>query len=187
MSRIAIDRSAYSVFTFVFVVGIALACGSSFEGPAVRISRDYWRWIAPVAIPLAAVVAWGLQGALFGSWCKPRYAKEERQMRRGESLLMGAGAAVVLVTLASVTFANVANQVVGEAFVATFDVVAKHIKRGKHTCYGITIVNVRDSHDQFEMCVPGAEYDRTALGQVLRVNGRRSKYVEQIVSYAIEQ
>jgi hypothetical protein len=176
------DRSAAGVFVLIVVAGIALAWGASFDVP-VRISRDYWRWIAPVAIPAAVVAAWAFQRALFGTWCKRRYEREERRLGRGESLMLGGFASCILIGLASMAFANVVNQVVGREYVATFNVAAKRIEHRKHTCYDLMIVNVRDLREQFDVCVSKADYDRTTTGQALRVTGRRSKYVDQLLTY----
>lgn len=176
-------RSAYGVLCMVFVTGIVLAWGSSFDGPAVQIRRDYWRWIAPMATSAAIFLAWRLQKALVGSWYKPRYASQERQMGIGESWAMGSIAAAVLVAFAGGAFANVMNQVIGASYVATYEVVGKYIQRGKRTCYGLTLVKVGDPTDQFQMCVVESEQERTATGELLQVSGRRSKYINQILSY----
>ena len=130
------NRSTYGVFSLVFVAGIVLAWGSSFDGPATQISHDYWRCAVPIAIPVAIFIAWRLQRALVGCWYKPRYASEERQMGFGESWAMGAIAATILTALATGAFANVMNQVIGIPYVAAYDVTGKYISRGKHTCYG---------------------------------------------------
>jgi hypothetical protein len=180
-------RSAYGVFVPVFVVGMALAWGSSFDGPAHRISPDYWRLVVPVAIPLAVFVAWRLHKALFGAWYTPRYAKDERQMGLAESWQMGAIAAVILVGLAVAAFSNVMNQVIGIPYVATYDVAAKFVEpgyRNRRTCYGLSIVRVGDSQDQFQLCVSKSEQERTAIGARLQVRGRQSRYVNQILSFA---
>jgi MFS family permease len=176
-------RSAYGVFALVFVAGIVLAWGSSFDGPAVRISRDYWRWAALAAIPLGIIIAWRLHKALFGAWYKPRYAKEERQIGLPESWVMGVIAAVILVGFAMGAFANVMNQVIGLPYVATYIVAAKYVEHGKRTCYGLTLAKVGDWRDRFQMCVPEMQQKGTALGEILHVSGRRSRYVNQVLAY----
>jgi hypothetical protein len=177
------SRSAYGVLSSVFVVGIALAWGSSFDGPAVRISRDYWRWVAPVTIPTTIFVTWRLQRALIGSWYKPRYASEERQFGLTESWITGAIAAIILAAFATGAFANVMNQVIGVSYVATYDVIGKYINRGKHTCYGLTVTKVGDPLDQFQLCVSQSEQEETTIGDRLQVDGRRSRYVNQLLNY----
>ena len=101
----------------------------------------------------------------------------------GESWAMGSIAAAVLVAFAGGAFANVMNQVIGASYVATYEVVGKYIQRGKRTCYGLTLVKVGDPTDQFQMCVVESEQERTATGELLQVSGRRSKYINQILSY----
>jgi hypothetical protein len=184
---ISTGRSAYGVISLVFVAGIALAWASTFDGPAVRIRHDYWRWIAPVAIPAALFIAWLLQKALVGSWYKPRGASQERRMGTGESWVLGAIAAAILVMCATGAFANAMNQVVGVSYIATYEVTGKYIERGKRTCYGLTLAKVDDRADQFQMCVAQSEQEGTTIGEVLQVSGRRSKYVNQILSYTRDQ
>ncbi|MCC8397325.1 hypothetical protein LJ656_32640 [Paraburkholderia sp. MMS20-SJTR3] len=176
-------RSAYGVFSLVVAVSILLAWISTFDGPAVRICHDYWRWVAPVGIPAAIVIAWRIRKALVGSWYKPRYASQERQMGVGESWATGAIAAAVLVMFATGAFANVMNQVIGVSYVARYEVAGKYIEKGKHTCYGLTIVNVGDPLDQFQFCVARSEQEATAVGEKLQVSGRRSKFVNQVLAY----
>jgi len=176
-------RSAYGVFSVVVAVGIVLAWISTFNGPAVRIRHDYWRWAAPVGIPAAFVIAWRMQKALVGSWYKPRYSSQERQVGVGESWATGAIAAAVLVMFATGAFANVMNQVIGVSYVATYEVAGKYIERGKRTCYGLTIVNVDDPLDRFQFCIARSEQEATAVGEKLQVNGRRSKFVDQVLGY----
>jgi hypothetical protein len=180
-------RSAYGVFGLVFVVGIVLAWSSSFDGPAVRISRDYWCWAALVAIPLAIIIAWRLHRALFGAWYKPRYAKEERQIGLSESWVMGAIAAVILVAFAMGAFANVMNQVIGLPYVANYIVAAKYVEHSKRTCYGLTLAKVGDQRDRFQMCVPELQQKGTALGEILHLSGRRSRYVNQVLAYTSDR
>lgn len=177
-------RSAYGVFVPVFVVFMVLAWGASFDGPAYRIRPDYWRVVVPVAIPLSAFIAWRLQKALIGTWYTPRYTKEKRQMGRAESWQMGVIVAAVLVGIAAVAFANVMNQVIGVPYTATYAVAEKYIHRGKHTCYGLIIAKVGDSQDRFQTCVPERQQQITAIGEKLEVSGRRSKYVNQVLSFA---
>jgi hypothetical protein len=118
-------RSAYVIFVPVVVVCLVLVWGSSFEGLAHRISPDYWRLAAPVAIPLAVFIAWILHKALIGTWYTPRYEKEASQIWLAESWQMGAIAAAVLVGLATVAFANVMNQVNGVPYSASYEVAGK--------------------------------------------------------------
>jgi len=176
-------RSSYGVFFLVFGAGIVLAWGSSFDGPAVRISREYWRWVAPVAVPVLVLVAWRLQRALIGSSYKPRGASKEHVVGLAESWMTGTIAAAILVALAAGAFANVMNQVIGVAYVATYDVAAKYVQRGKHTCYALTLKKVGEPGDQFQVCVAQTEQDQTAIGDVLEVSGRRSRFVNQLLAY----
>jgi hypothetical protein len=180
-------RSAYGVLSLVFLAVIVLAWAADFDGPAVRISRDYWRWVVPVAIPATIFTAWRLQRALIGSWYKPRYASENRQIGLAESWATGAIAAIVLAMFATGAFANVVNQVIGISYVATYKVTEKYIARGKHTCYGLTVTKVADSLDQFQICVAQSEQEKVNLGDTLQVSGRRSRYVNQLLNYTISR
>jgi hypothetical protein len=177
------SRSAYGPFSLVFLVFLVLLWGSSFDGPAVRISSDYWRWVAPVALPAAIVIAWLLQRAFVGCRYKPRHAGEERQIGLAESWMTGVFAAVFIVLFATDALANVMNQVIGVAYDATYDVAAKSVTHGKHTCYSLTLTRVGDPLDQFQICVPQSEQDATSIGDILQVKGRRSRYVNQMLSY----
>ncbi len=78
------------------------------------------------------------------------------------------------------------NQVIGVSYVATYEVVAKYIGQGRHTCYGLTLAKVGDPFDQFQMCVPESQQEGTAIGEMLQISGRRSKYVNQILRYTKE-
>ncbi|MEX3953964.1 hypothetical protein AB4Y40_40505 [Paraburkholderia sp. EG287B] len=176
-------RSSYGVFSFVFVTGVVLAWSASFDGPAVRISSDYWWWVAPAAVLPLVLIVWRLQRALVGTTYKPRGAATEHVMGRGESWATGTIAAAILVFLAMAAFANIMNQVIGVPYVANYDVTAKHVERGKHTCYALTVTKVGDAADQFEMCVAQREHDETALGDLLELHGRRSRFVNQVLGY----
>ncbi|MGF6603699.1 hypothetical protein P3T23_008453 [Paraburkholderia sp. GAS448] len=176
-------RSAYGPFCLVFLAFLVLLWGSSFDGPTVRISSDYWRWVAPMAIPAAIFIAWTLKRAFVGSWYKPRYAREEHQMGVAQSWATGAIAAAILALFGTSAFANVMNQVIGVPYDATYDVTAKYVTHGKHTCYGLTLTRVGDSLDQFRICVPQSEQDATGIGDILQVKGQRSRFVNQMLSY----
>ncbi|MBN3751671.1 hypothetical protein G3N95_01880 [Paraburkholderia sp. Tr-20389] len=176
-------RSSYGVFSIVFVTALVLAWGSSFNGPAFRIRHEYWSRIVPLAIPVAIFIAWRLQKMLVGSWYTPRYASQERQMGIGESWATAVLAAVILVGFGTEAAANVMNQVVGVSYVATYEVASKFVERGKHTCYGLTLIKVDDPTDQFQICVSNPEQEGTATGERWRVNGRRSRYVNQMLGY----
>jgi len=160
-----------------------LAWGSSFDGSAVRITREYWWWVAPVAVPVLILIAWRLQRALIGSSYKPRGATKERVMGLAESWMTGTVAATILVALATFAFANVMNQMIGVAYVATYDVAAKYVQRGKHTCYALILTKVGDASDEFRVCVSRPEQDQTAIGEVMTVSGRRSRFVNQLLAY----
>lgn len=181
--RKAGNRDTYEVMVPVFAAAIMLAWGASFDGPAQRISHDYWRLAVPVAVPVAMCLAWLIQWRLVGAWYTSRYARRERQMGPGEAWATGLIASAVLVMFGTGAVANVMNQVTGVPYVATYTVAGKFVARRKHTCYGLTLSRVGAPGDQFEMCVPQPEQESTIPGEMLQVSGRRSKYVDQIVSY----
>jgi len=180
-------RSAYAVVSLVFAAAILLAWIASFDGKPAEISPDYWRCVAPVGLPAAFAIAWRLQKALVGSWYKPPHASQERQMGIGEAWATGAIAASVLVMFGAGAFANLMNQVIGVSYVAQYDVANTYIRKGKRTCYGLAIVNVRDPLDRFEFCVARSEHEATAVGDKLQVSGRRSKYVNEVLGYTRAQ
>ncbi|MBB5510972.1 hypothetical protein [Paraburkholderia atlantica] len=105
----------------------------------------------------------------------------------GEAWATGAIAAAVLVMFGARAFANVMNQVIGVSYIAKYDVVNTYIRKGKRTCYGLVIVNVRDPLDRFEFCVTKSEHEGTAVGDKLQVSGRRSKYVNEVLGYSTAQ
>ncbi|MFM0547026.1 hypothetical protein PQR29_20125 [Paraburkholderia strydomiana] len=183
----ATDRSALSIVLLILAACIVLAWGSSFAGPTVQIQQEYWRWIAPIAIPTGIFIAWRLHKALVGSWYKPRNASEERQMGTAESWTTGMIAAVILVALGGEAFANVMNQVVGVPYAAAYEVAGKFTERGKRTCYGLTTVRIGNPTDRFQMCVSRSEQEATGTRRVLQVRGRRSRFVNQILSYTEAQ
>lgn len=176
-------RSTYGPICLVIAIGIALACGVP-SGLATRISHDYWRLAAPVAIVAGIFVAWRLQKALVGSWYKSRYARDKRQMEPRESWLTGSICAAILVFLATMDVANAINQMTGAPYVATYRITDKYITRGKHTCYGLTFAKIDDQEDRFSTCVSRAEQDAATTGEIVQVNGRRSKFVDELLTYA---
>lgn len=177
-------RSASGVFSLIAAVGLLLAWMSFFDGRAVRIRHDYWLWAAAVAIPVGAAISWRIQKALVGSWYKPRHASQKRQFGAGESWTVGVLTAAVLVMFSIGAFVNVMNQIIGVSYVARYDVAGKYIENGKHTtCYGLTIVNVGDPLDQFQLCVSKSEQEAIAVGEKLQVSGQRSRFVNQVLSY----
>lgn len=177
-------RDAHGVMLVVVPAAIALAWGASFDGPAVRISHEYWRWMVPVAVAAAILIAWQIEKRLVGSWYTPRYARHQRQMGVSEAWVTGAIAAAVLAGFGTGAVANVMNQVAGVPYVTTYVVAGKFIERRKHTCYGLMLSKVGNPVDQFQMCVSQPEQESTVPGEIVRVSGRRSKYVDQIVSYS---
>jgi hypothetical protein len=150
---ISTRRSPNGIILFVVMAGGLLVSGATFDGPTTQISHAYWRWVAPVAIPAAFVIAWRVKTALLGSWYRPRGAWQERQMGAGESWAMGATAAAFLVVVATGAFANVMNRVVGVLYVAKYEVAGRFVERGKRSCYGLTLAKVGDPADQFQVCV----------------------------------
>ncbi|NLP63742.1 hypothetical protein [Paraburkholderia sacchari] len=175
-------RSTYGPISLVIATGIALACGLP-SGLAIRISHDYWRLAAPVAIVAGIFVAWRLQKILVGSWYKPRYARDERQMEPRESWITGSICSAILVLLATMGVANAINQITGAPYVATYRITDKYITRGKHSCYGLIFSKIDDREDQFNVCVSQTEQNAAAPGEVVQVNGRRSKYVDELLTY----
>ncbi|MHA6911547.1 hypothetical protein ACQUJO_00135 [Ralstonia pseudosolanacearum] len=162
-----------------------MGIGLVWEGllPAVQIRYDYWRSVAPVAILGAILIAWRFQTALVGSRYQERFSRREGSIGLADSWVAGILAGVVLTPLAAGVFATMVNQVIGVSYVATYEVVAKYIGRGRHTCYGLALVKVGDPLDRFEMCVPASQQEGTAIGERLQVSGRQSKYVNQMLSY----
>jgi hypothetical protein len=122
----------------------------------------------------------GPKKALVGSWNKPRYAPQERQMGIGEAWATGAIAAAVLVMFGAGAFANVMNQFIGVSYVAKYDVANTYIGKGKPTCCSLAILNVRNLPERFEFCATKSEYEGTAVRDQLQVSGRRSKYVNEV-------
>jgi hypothetical protein len=98
----------------------------------------------------------------------------------GEARATGAIAAAVLVMFGAGAFANVMNQFIGVSYVAKFNVANTYIRKGKRTCYGLVIFNVRNPPERFEFCVTKLEYEGTAVRDQLQVSGRRSKYVNEV-------
>ncbi len=178
------SRGTDSIILLLLLAVIGLAWGASADGPAFRINEGYWRQAAPIAIPAAILIAWGLQKVLVGTWYKPRYARQEQQMQPGESWATGAIAAAILVGTASMAYANLMNEATGTAYVATYSVVEKYVTSGKRTCYGLRLSEEGNPKDQFQICVSQPDQEKTTLGERFQVNGRRSKYANQMLSYA---
>ncbi|WDD94510.1 hypothetical protein Bsp3421_004638 [Burkholderia sp. FERM BP-3421] len=178
------NRGADTVICSLLLALLVLAWGASADGPAFRFNEGYWRSVAPVAIPAAILVAWGLQKALVGTWYKPRYARYEQQMQPGESWAAGAIAAAILVGVASMAYANLMNEATGTEYVAIYSVAEKYVTSGKRTCYGLRLSKQDDPKDQFPVCLPQRDQEKTPLGERFQVTGRRSKYANQMLSYA---
>jgi hypothetical protein len=104
-------------------------------------------------------------------------------MQPGESWVSGITAGAFLVALAAGDFANVMNRIIGVPYTAAYAVAEKYTNNDKRTCYGLALTKVWDPLDQFRMCVSEAEQGATEIGDVIQVTGRRSQYVNQMLSY----
>ncbi|WP_027796222.1 hypothetical protein [Paraburkholderia acidipaludis] len=91
--------------------------------------------------------------------------------------------AALLVFAAIGGSANVMNQMIGIPYAATFTVTDKYIVHGKHDCYGLTLTKTDDPSDLLKICVSHSQQDAIATQDMLQVNGRRSPYVNQVLSY----
>jgi len=174
--------SAYGVFAVYGVILVVVVWIASPDGLAFRISSGYWHRSLPVAIPVGLFTAWKFQRALVGRSYKPR-SGPERTFGLPDSWMVGLAGAALLVFFAVCGFANVMNQVIGVAYTTPYAVTGKSVVHGKHRCYGLTLTNTDDPTDQLEICVSPSQQDATAIHDVLQVSGRRSRYVNQMLSY----
>jgi len=70
---------------------------------------------------------------------------------------------------------------VGVPYTAMYSVSGKYIipvKRGN--CYKIILTREDNPSDKFKICVIESEYDVTNIGKRMSVNGRQSRYINEL-------
>ena len=89
--------------------------------------------------------------------------------------------------IAPLDAAYVINETVGVPYIELYTVTDKYTNYGHQphqgVCHGITVANDTDPSDIFRMCVSQAEQDEINVGEKMKVKGRRSRYVNQMLSY----
>ena len=176
------DRSANGPFVFVGLLFAALMWGTRFDGPTYTLNPEYWRTADPFAAVAALLFAWCLRERLVGRRYKPR-GQAERTVGPRESWGFALVVAALLTPLGMLTVANVANRLIGVPYVERYVVTGKYEFHGKHTCYGLHLSGLENRSDRFDLCVPPAAQDATAVGDELQVTGRRSRFVNQMLSF----
>ncbi len=89
--------------------------------------------------------------------------------------------------IAPLDAAYLINETVGVPYTGLYTVIYKYTSYGNHphhgVCHGIAVANDTDPSDVFRMCVSQAEQDETIVGDKMKVKGRRSRYVDQMLGY----
>jgi len=149
---------------------------------ACTLSPEYKHSAYPIAIVAALLVGWGLQVALIGTRYKPRHGPE-RTYGRWDSWSAGLIMSSILALLGFIAVGGVMNRVSGSNYTEPFLVTGKYIRHGKSTCYGLNLVGATRPDSHLEICVTQSFQTGTVLGDVLQIDGRRSWYGNEIVSY----
>jgi hypothetical protein len=165
-----------------FIVFLVISWLSYAGGPAIQIDSHYKHvgWL--LGIPVGLAMTWYFQRTLVGRLCE---SKSGAMLPLGirASWMIGGIAAGVLVMLLPFAVATVANRLIGTTYTVSYRVTGKSIERGKRTCYDLTMAKADNPSDRFDACVSKAEQDATSIGDKMRVTGRRSRYVNQIIRF----
>jgi hypothetical protein len=172
-------------FGLIFVF---LAFSLTLRGPAeARIDSDYWQLSVPCAIAATLLLGWLFQRILIGRKFWPRGSLTDQTIDEAWSWFIGIAAAGMLMTMAPFDAAFVINRTVGIPYTGLYTVTFKFTsipyQRHASVCHGIVVVSDTDPSDVFRLCVPKDEQDETVVGDKMKVKGRRSRYVNQMLSY----
>ena len=170
----------------VVVVGMGVVPGLvSPAGP--QIDSDYWQWSVPCAVAGAGLLGRMFQGMLVGRNFWLRGSPTDLTIDDFQSWVIGVLAAGLLMTIAPIDAVYVLNEVFGDSYTALYTATDKYMVYGhgphQSVCYGVVVVNNADMSDVFRMCVSQAEHNETVIGDKMKVKGRRSRYVNQMLSY----
>jgi hypothetical protein len=158
------------------------------RGPAgPHIDSDYWLWSVPCAITGTGLLGWLFQRILLGRKFRLRGLPAELTVDEGWSWFVGILAAGLLMTITPYAAAFVTNRTVGVSYTGIYTVIEKFTSVGRQryasVCYGIVVASDADPSDIFRLCVSPAEQDETVVGDKMKVKGRRTRYVNQMLSY----
>lgn len=152
-----------------------------------QIDSDYWQLSIPCAIAGVGILGWMFERMLFGRNFWLRGSPTDLTIDGFQSWVVGVLAAIPLMMIAPIDAAYVVNDVFGVSYTALYTATDKYMiyGHGPHQgiCYGIAVVNNADPSDEFRMCVSQAERDETVIGDKMKVKGRRSRYINQMLSY----
>lgn len=176
-------RTTAPLMALYFAAFCALALTEPFDGPSVQVSKGYrqigwWLWL-----PLSLVIGWGFQRLLVGRVHKSRGGKT-RILGARDSWVIGIFLAAIFAMLMPEAVGNVVNSIVGVPYTATYTVTGKAIERGKHTCYDLVMTKQNDPTDRFDVCASQSQYESTVLGDRMQVDGRRSRCMNKMLSFA---
>jgi hypothetical protein len=172
---------------YCFIV-VCFMAALVLRGPAgPHIDSDYWQWSIPCAVAGTGLLGWLFQRILIGRKFWPRGSPTDQTIDDAWSWFVGILAAGLLMTIAPYDAAFVINRAVGAPYTGLYTVIYKFTsfshQRHSSVCHGIVVASDADPSDVFRLCVPQAEQDETVVGDKMKVKGRRSRYVNQMLSY----
>ena len=78
---------------------------------------------------------------------------------------------------------SVISRMAGTPYIAIYDVTGKSKYNGRgNPCYSLRLTQEGDLSDQFEVCVSQAQQSAIDIGGRMLVNGRRTRYTNQMLS-----
>jgi len=164
--------------------GLALIALREVNGTA-QISRDYWWWSVPCAIAGAGLLARLFYRQLVGKICRLGYSSTDIVMTVGGAWRAGITLSILVTAPSPLAFAHALNMMAGVPYTAMYSVSGKYIipvKRGN--CCKMILTREDNPSDKFKICVIESEYNVTTIGEKMSVNGRQSRYVNELFSHS---
>jgi hypothetical protein len=164
----------------VFAAGVGLIL--PFGGHPAQISDYYWDRAVPIAIFLVILVGWWFRKNLIGRTLRGRFGG---LMEIGPIVawFYGLFGATILAVMLLHFVAYALNRVEGLSYTAIYRVTGKYEYRGKSNCNGLILTKEDAPSDQFKVCVSAPQHAATNIGDKMLINGLRSRYVNQMLSF----
>lgn len=164
----------------VFVVVAILILPNG--GIATQISSEYRSQAIGVAIGPVILIGWWFRAAIVGSTYRMRVGGMT-EVGPAVSWFLGLFAATVIAFLAISAVALEMTRREGVAYSEIYDVTGKYENHGKNECYGLILTKEHDQSDRFSICVPQSEHSATEIGDRILINGIRSHYANEMLSF----